>query len=113
MIKANELLKDYLLNTLRRIGLPIDFKLTLRGYSKTYEGRYYVDRKEIVLYHLDPRGELLDIENLMATLIHEVIHHFQWYHDKSFKRVRGVMHNTEFMRLENLYNLKYKIKDIA
>lgn len=95
-----ELLRQTLLDCIEKLGLPVDFVLELRGYSKTYNGRYIPRDKKVVLYALKKNNELRDRNTLLKILIHEAIHHYQWYHDPEFKRVKGVMHNEEFKRME-------------
>jgi hypothetical protein len=80
-----------------------DFVLTLKDYSKSYNGRYNPNNQEVIVYlyedekctKLRPYGELL------KTAIHESVHHYQWCHDDNFHRTKGVMHNPEFLELEN------------
>lgn len=95
----NPLLECEIKNVLRDLGLPTDFTLDLRGYSKTYLGRYYPSEKRIVLYVLNEEGNYEPYRLILGTAIHEAIHHFQ-YQDKAFKRVKGVMHNYQFKKLE-------------
>ncbi|MBO8161121.1 MAG: hypothetical protein H0Z24_05745 [Thermosipho sp. (in: Bacteria)] len=87
---------------LEKLGLPLDFKLDVRGYSKTYNGRYNPNNDTVVLYSLRKNGELREYDVLLKIVIHEVIHHYQWKHT-DYKRVKGIMHNEEFKRLEQYY----------
>ena len=90
-------------NDFNRIGLPTDLDIQLRGYSKTYEGRYNPSNKQIVLYHLaNEKGFPVPYNYLLSTAIHECVHHVQWT-DPNFIRVKGVMHDPEFWKLYNLY----------
>lgn len=95
---------------LETLGLPCDLQIKLGGYSKCYYGRYDTVNEVVTLYHLDEEGSLIELDYLLSTLRHEAIHHFQWKHDKSFKRVKGIMHNLEFYRLEKFYTYKYLLK---
>lgn len=105
----NPLLECEIKNVLRDLGLPTDFTLELRGYSKTYLGRYFPSDKRIVLYVLNEEGNYEPYKLILGTAIHEAIHHFQ-YMDKSFKRVKGVMHDCQFKKLEN--KLLEKLEDM-
>ena len=86
----------YLKSDLKLIGLPTDFELDLRGYSKAYYGRYYIVEKKVVLYAKDENGNTLPYHELLDTVMHEAIHHYQYYYEEGFKRVKGVMHNPKF-----------------
>lgn len=100
---------SYLYTHLDLLGLPTDFDLELKGYSTYYNGRYNTRSKVITLYHLDEEGNLIDLDYLLSILRHEALHHYQWNYDKNFTRVKGVMHNLEFLRLEKLYSYKYHL----
>lgn len=99
-------LLDILYQHLRDVGLPTDVSIELRGYSSNYEGKYDTVKQLIILYHLDEEGSLRDLVELLPILRHECIHHYQWKYDKNFTRVKGIMHNQEFLRLEKFYNFK-------
>ena len=43
---------DRIKKDFEKIGLPTGVDIQLKGYSKTYEGRYIPSHKQIVLYHL-------------------------------------------------------------
>lgn len=94
---------------LKTIGIDVDFKLTLKKYSKSLYGRYHPERREVTLYiSPDPKGEFnYPYSQLLDTLIHEAVHCIQWS-DPKFKRVKGVMHNYEFKKLENMFMDKAK-----
>lgn len=98
-----DILKQKLLKDIDTVGLPTDFELELRGYSKTYNGRYDIKKEKVILYSLKKNGELRDYRILLRYTIHEAIHHYQWKHDINYVRKRGVMHNAEFYKLENYY----------
>lgn len=92
---------------LRRLGLPTDFTLVLKDYSKRYYGRYDVDKKEVIIYIY--RDEELTCrftyKELMDTVIHEAIHHFQYCYQHGFLRLVGVMHDPVFKKM---YTNNYK-----
>lgn len=92
---------------LRNIGIKEDFELELKPYSKTFYGRYDPNRNTIILYVYEDSSctRFIPYKELFLTLVHESIHCIQW-HDKSFVRVKGVMHNEEFHRLYNYYKLR-------
>lgn len=97
-------LETQLRKDLSKIGLDIDFKLSLRPYSKSYFGRYDINSSTIILYvQKTPKGDMYSYEDLLLTTIHEAIHHKQW-HDPNYKRVRGVMHDLEFKKLYAIYS---------
>lgn len=96
-------IKQQLMKDIQSVGLPVDFELELRGYSKVYNGRYESKKEKVILYPLKKNGELRDYEVLLRYAIHEAIHHYQWKHDPNFVRIKGVMHNVEFHKLENYY----------
>ena len=98
-----------LLNDLQKIGITDNFSLELRPYSKTYFGRYDPNSDRITLYVYEDEScsNYIKYEELFITLIHESIHCIQW-HDKSFVRRKGVMHDAEFYRLYNYYCNKAK-----
>lgn len=91
-------------NDLSKIGLDVEFTLSLRRYSKSYFGRYDINTSTIIVYvQKTPKGEMYSYEEILLTTIHEAIHCKQW-HDPKYKRVRGVMHDVEFKRLYALYS---------
>lgn len=98
-----------LLSDLQKVGIYKNFILELRPYSKTYFGRYDPNLNKVVLYVYEDKSctKLLKYEDLLMTLIHESIHSIQW-HDKSFVRRKGVMHDAEFYRLLNKYEDRAK-----
>jgi hypothetical protein len=101
-------LEKRLRRDLIRIGLTENFNLDLRGYSKSYYGRYDPNTDTVILYpYKTAEGDMYSYEELLMTLIHEVIHCKQW-HDPSFKRLRGVMHDPEFKRLYHKYSDRAK-----
>lgn len=91
------------------IGLPIDFELVLKGYSNSYCGLYDPEIQRITVYILEEDGELICKDEYMDTVIHEVIHHYQWQYT-NYVRKKGVMHNPEFHKLFNHYYKKWRIK---
>lgn len=105
-IIENTNLEGYIKSDLRMLGLPTDFTLDLRGFSKTYYGRYHIREKRVVVYCTDERGQLLPYSAILDTALHEVIHHYQHCHEKGFVRVKGVMHNPTFHKLYSFYKTK-------
>lgn len=105
-----EELKDKLLSDLSKLNLPVDeVEITLRPYSKTYYGRYfpvYNDKEtkpKIYIYpYENSEGDLMSYGSILSTAIHEFCHHIQ-YTSGSFVRNKGVMHNSQFWKLFNLY----------
>ena len=98
-----------LLTDLRKVGITQDFSLELKNYSKTYYGRYDPNKNRVTLYVYEDKEciRFMKYEDLLFTLIHEAIHCIQW-HDTTFVRRKGVMHDTEFYRLYNLYRDRAK-----
>lgn len=98
-----------LLLDLKRIGVTVSFDLELRPFSKTYYGRYDPNVNKVTLYVYEDKEctKMLSYEKVFLTLIHEAVHCIQWQ-DKSFVRRRGVMHDTEFYQLFNMYSDKAK-----
>ena len=99
---------DILLNDLRSIGIKTTgFDLYLRKYSKTYWGRYFpktMDRPtpRIYLYAHTPSGGFYNHDILLYHLIHECVHHEQ-YASATYVRFRGIMHDSDFIRLFQRY----------
>ena len=85
-----------LIADISRVGLPTDFELELRGYSKVYDGRYDPNTCRILLYHTNRDGDMREYDILLRIAIHEAVHHYQWNHDPDFVRVKGVMHDPAF-----------------
>lgn len=98
-------LHSRLIKDLSKVGVKTDFTLVLRPYSKTYYGRYDPNKNVVTLYvYQDPTlNRMYSYETLLLTLIHEAVHCIQW-HDNSFVRVRGIMHDEEFYRLYGRYS---------
>ena len=62
-------------NDLSKVGLDVNFTLSLRPYSKSYFGRYDITTSTIIIYvNKTPNGEMYSYEELLLTLIHEAIH---------------------------------------
>lgn len=98
-----------LLYDITLIKLPSnEVEISLRPFSKTYYGRYFPtktkDKKpRIFIYPFENEEEVyLPYDKILDTLIHEMVHHIQ-YCDESFKRKRGIMHDTQFWKLYNHY----------
>lgn len=102
-------LRYSLISDLEQLGLPIDFKLDIRGYSKTYNGRYDPNKDLILLYALESDGSFRPYEELLEIVVHEAVHHYQWKHQEDFVRLKGVMHNTEFWSKYNQVMTKAKL----
>ena len=112
-----EELQHRLFTDLYKLKLPIyEVNLFFRPYSKTYYGRYFPVNEEcsikpkIYIYPFNEDNSLMDYNKILDTAIHEFCHHIQ-YSKGNFVRVRGVMHDTEFWKLYNLYiNRAKKLK---
>lgn len=104
----NELLSQ-IYKELEGIGLPTDLEIELRGYSKSYDGLYDPNKRKAIIYMLDEKGEVLPKDYYMDTIIHELIHHYQWQHT-DYVRVQGIMHNDQFHYLFNKYMKIWKFK---
>lgn len=89
-------LESYLKSDIKLVGLPTDFTLDFKGFSKRYYGRYYIQEKRIVVFIHDEQGNQLPYHEILDTVLHEAIHHYQHHHDKGFIRLKGVMHNLDF-----------------
>ena len=98
-----------LIRDMKRVGIPIDFTLELKSFSKTYYGRYDPNSNKITVYIYEDKSHtcMYSYEDILMTCIHEAVHSIQW-HDKSFVRRKGVMHDTDFFRLYNMYSDKAK-----
>ena len=101
-------LASRILLDLTSIGMPTDFTLDLRGYSKIYEGRYDSAKKLMILYVKEENGDFIPYEDIIRVAIHEGVHHIQWQHDPNFVRIKGVMHNKEFKHLLKIYTERYE-----
>ena len=105
---------DRLLHDLKILGLPVDeVSLELRPYSKTYYGNYFPTedpelKPRVWIYpYRSAEGMYLSYSKICESGIHEMCHHIQ-YKDPSYKRKRGVMHDTDFWNLYNFYITKAK-----
>lgn len=106
-------LQHRLLSDLRFIGLPVDdVEIFLRPYSKTYYGRYFPlydsadGLPKIYLYPYEKNGEFMPYDKIIDTAVHEFCHHLQYA--SGHKRIRGVMHDSQFWRLYNHYISKIR-----
>lgn len=108
-----------LLSDLTQLNLPVnEVDLIIRPYSRTLYGRYFpvYDEKRVrpkihIYPYKNKNAELLDYSMIIDTAIHEFCHHIQ-YSSGTFKRVKGVMHDTEFWKLHHHYTeraRKYQI----
>lgn len=98
---TKEKLTYLLMHDLKEVGLPTDFHLELRGYSKCYNGLYYPTKKQVVLYAKEDNGDFREYHLLFLTLMHEATHHYQHNYQQGFVRIKGVMHDTNFHRILN------------
>lgn len=107
MVEHNKLekIKDKLIQDFKSFGISVDFNLVLRGYSSTHYGKYNPNTNTIVIYVEDENGKLFPYKKILRIGIHEVVHCIQW-HDPSFIRFKGVMHNSQFYKLLNNYYSK-------
>ena len=98
-----------LLKDMQSLGVPTDFIFELKPYSKTYYGRYDPNSNKVTVYIYEDKSctQMMSYEDILLTSIHEAVHSIQW-HDKSFVRRKGVMHDAEFYRLYNFYCDKAK-----
>ena len=107
-----ENLKQRLLSDLSAVGVNTEesFELVLKDYSKSYYGRYYPDKKRVVVYVHEDRdlNKQFPYEQLFSTALHESVHHIQWC-DPNYKRAKGVMHNPQFYALYNRLMRKHRI----
>lgn len=105
-------LRTKLLNDLGALNINTDgMTLVVKPYSKSFYGRYYPKDNRIFLYaYKDPeRTCMYPYNQLMKTLLHEVVHFIQW-NDPEYVRVKGVMHNAEFHKIYNRLESLYKRK---
>lgn len=95
---------------LMKLKIPIEeVDLYIRPYSKTYYGRYFpsedenVKKPRVFIYPYENKcGKLYKYELILVNLIHEMAHHIQ-YTSSSFTRLKGVMHDPNFWKLNNRY----------
>lgn len=101
------LLEKYMLEVLKKIGLPTDFSLEIKGYSVTHEGKYLYATHKIILYVYKDREmtEMYSSAKLLSVLIHEAIHYLQHINPQHI-RYKGIVHDREFYALEQQYLLK-------
>lgn len=108
---TEEKIKSLLQQDLRVLGVDTTgFELVLKPYSKTYYGRYVPSKKRVIVYlyeDSDFRNQY-PYEDIFSTVLHEVVHHIQWS-DPNFKRIKGVMHNSEFYSIYNNLMRRHKI----
>lgn len=102
-IIRNEILESYIKSDLKILGIPVDFDLEFRGYSKRYYGRYFVNKQKITVFILDEKGHEIPYHEILDIVLHEALHHYQHQHDKDFVRVKGVMHDVKFKRMYEHY----------
>jgi hypothetical protein len=109
-----EELRQTLTQDLKELGIPTDFELCLKGYSKSYNGRYdpNVQRVTIFVYEDEACTKLLPYGKILRHLIHESTHHYQWFHDSTFERVKGQMHNADFKKQEQAWVAKARMLNL-
>lgn len=102
-------LESRLKDDLCKIGLDVsDCTFVIRGYSKSYFGRYNPNNDNLILYVWKyPNGVMYSYLEILLTAIHESTHRKQWK-DPKFKRRKGIMHDPEFYELYNKYVDKAK-----
>lgn len=91
-------LHTQLKSDLEKAGIPKDFLLVIKPFSKRYDGRYNPNTRRVIIYRYEDKEGRVEKPylELLETLIHESVHHYQWAHDINFNRVKGVMHNKDF-----------------
>ncbi len=109
---SNNEFRHRLLTDLRRLGLPVDeVSIYLRPFSKTFYGRYFPSYDggfpKIYIYPYEEDGSFMSYRKILETAVHEFCHHIQY--STGHKRVKGVMHDSQFWNLYNQYT--YNIKD--
>jgi hypothetical protein len=104
-LSYDQQVSNKLLQNLSFLGIPTDFNLVLKNYSKSFAGRYNPNNKNLILYIYKDRfcKQPMEYEELLKYIIHEATHHFQHYHSESFSRIKGVMHDREFKLLERAW----------
>ena len=98
-----EELKEILLEDLRKlVGDKVDSitDIVLGSYSKTFDGKYLVKEKKVVVYPYETKRKMYPYSKILSITLHEVCHHLQ-YMDPDFVRLKGIMHNVAFW---NMYN---------
>lgn len=104
-------LKARLLQDLQDAGVPLCFELCIKDYSKTLYGCYRTKTNRVYLYYWEDSAKTkhYTYEHLLEKAVHEAVHAQQW-HDPSFIRVRGVMHDEEFYSLYEMYMTRIRKK---
>lgn len=98
---------DKFCSDLFKIGLLdklTDATLKIKPYSKSFFGRYFFKDKRINIYMCSNKDltSVYAYPDLLKTMIHEACHHIQ-YHNGTYVRRRGVMHDSNFWKLYNHY----------
>lgn len=112
-MSMNELLHR-LLTDLKNLKLPVnEVYIFIRPFSKTYYGRYFPEYDgsdpKIYVYPYEENGEFMSYKKILETVVHEFCHHIQY--SSGHKRVKGVMHDSQFWKLYNYY--MNKIAEVA
>lgn len=99
-----DLLRQRLIDDLQSVGCPCNFELRIRDYSKTFYGCYRPQTNRVYLYYFEDEEKTkpFSYEHLLDKAVHEACHAQQW-NDPDFVRVKGVMHDSEFYSLYNMY----------
>lgn len=100
-MSTEERYKHRIFRDLKKAGLPTDFELDLRGYSKRLEGTYNPNTKVVIVYAREVDGMLRDYDEILEIALHEAVHHYQWNYEEDFVRKRGIMHNANFYKKYN------------
>ena len=97
-------LYNRLLSDINLLGMKLNFTLELKPYSKSYFGRFNPNTNKITLYIYEDSKctKLFPYEQLLDTFIHEFTHCVQ-YNNPTFKRYKGVMHDSNFVALFKYY----------
>ena len=99
----NKILLSLLIEDLEKIGLyDPEVEIVFRPYSKTFFGRYMISSRKIYLYPFTEDGGFYSYLEIFETLVHEMVHHLQ-YTDSKFRRIKGVMHDSDFHEKYNFY----------
>lgn len=102
-------LHEQVLEDMKAVGLPTDFTLVMKPYSKTFLGRCDPNTRKIILYVYEDQEQTkpYPYANLLLTAIHEGVHHLQ-FRREDYKYCKGIMHNAEFHKLNAEYGNRAK-----
>lgn len=104
-----EQLYNRLISDLKKLGIPLNFELEVKPYSKSYYGRYNPNTNKITVYAYEDKNctRVYSYDSLLDTVIHEFTHYIQ-YTNPNYKRVKGVMHDSNFWVLFNYFRDRIK-----